>query len=113
VVHSTPNNGNTAPVRTIDLTTLESICGKPPTSAWPVDASDFKTFIFPLLFFKRISDVYDEEYDQALQESAGHRLRPVCRKSPVSDTRGLHWRTFVPNTNLGQTIREPCGKSKK
>jgi len=26
-----------------------------------VDASDFKTFIFPLLFFERISDVFDEE----------------------------------------------------
>jgi hypothetical protein len=27
----------------------------------PVDAADFKTYIFPLLFFKRISDAYDEE----------------------------------------------------
>ena len=25
----------------------------------PVDAADFKTYIFPMLFFKRISDVYD------------------------------------------------------
>ncbi len=35
----------------------------------PVDAADFKTYIFPLLFFKRISDVYDEEYAAALAES--------------------------------------------
>jgi type I restriction enzyme M protein len=28
----------------------------------PVDAADFKTYVFPLLFFKRISDVHDEEY---------------------------------------------------
>lgn len=34
----------------------------------PVDASDFKTYIFPLLFFKRISDIYDEERAQALDE---------------------------------------------
>lgn len=27
----------------------------------PVDAADFKTYVFPLLFFKRISDVHDEE----------------------------------------------------
>lgn len=27
----------------------------------PVDASDFKAYVFPLLFLKRISDVYDEE----------------------------------------------------
>jgi len=26
----------------------------------PVDAVDFKTYIFPLLFFKRISDVYND-----------------------------------------------------
>src|SRR5262245_63632064 len=37
----------------------------------PVDAADFKTYIFPLLFFKRISDVYDEELETALAESGG------------------------------------------
>lgn len=37
----------------------------------PVDAADFKTYIFPLLFFKRISDVYDEEFAIALEESLG------------------------------------------
>lgn len=44
-------------------------------AAWilkgPVDAADFKIYIFPLLFFKRVSDVYDEEYLQALNESGG------------------------------------------
>ena len=37
----------------------------------PVDAADFKTYVFPLLFFKRISDVHDEEYQIALDESGG------------------------------------------
>ena len=37
----------------------------------PVDAADFKTYIFPLLFFKRLSDVYDEEFAAALEESDG------------------------------------------
>jgi type I restriction enzyme M protein len=37
----------------------------------PVDAADFKTYIFPLLFLKRINDVYDEEYQDALQDSEG------------------------------------------
>jgi len=44
-------------------------------AAWilkgPIGASDFKAYIFPMLFFKRISDVYDEEYRQALAESDG------------------------------------------
>jgi len=34
-----------------------------------IDAADFKQYIFPLLFFKRISDVWDEEYQSALAES--------------------------------------------
>ena len=34
-----------------------------------IDAGDYKQFLFPLLFFKRISDVYDEEYAQALADS--------------------------------------------
>jgi len=36
-----------------------------------VDQADFKAYIFPLLFFKRLSDVYFEEYNQALEESGG------------------------------------------
>ena len=39
----------------------------------PVDAADFKSYVFPLLFFKRISDVHDEEYRAALEESGGMR----------------------------------------
>jgi type I restriction-modification system DNA methylase subunit len=35
----------------------------------PVDAADFKTYVFPLLFFKRISDVHDEEHVAALAEA--------------------------------------------
>jgi predicted restriction endonuclease len=38
-----------------------------------IDAGDYKQFIFPLLFFKRICDVYDEEYAEALEESDGDK----------------------------------------
>ena len=37
----------------------------------PVDAADLKTYVFPLLFFKRLSDVHDEQYQTALEESGG------------------------------------------
>jgi type I restriction enzyme M protein len=37
----------------------------------PIDQADFKSYIFPLLFFKRICDVYDEEFAEALTESGG------------------------------------------
>lgn len=36
-----------------------------------IDAGDYKQYIFPLLFYKRICDVYDEEYEDALAESDG------------------------------------------
>ena len=34
-----------------------------------VDAGDYKQVIFPLLFYKRLADVWDEEYDDALAET--------------------------------------------
>jgi type I restriction enzyme M protein len=36
-----------------------------------MDAGEYKQFIFPLLFYKRICDVYDEEYEKALIASDG------------------------------------------
>ncbi len=37
----------------------------------PVDPADFKAYIFPLLFFKRISDTWHWEYERALEEFDG------------------------------------------
>jgi type I restriction enzyme M protein len=34
-----------------------------------IDAGDYKQYIFPLIFYKRICDVYDEEYQEALEDS--------------------------------------------
>ncbi len=36
-----------------------------------IDAGDYKQFIMPLLFYKRLCDVYDEETETALAESGG------------------------------------------
>jgi len=36
-----------------------------------IDASDYKQYIFPLLFYKRLSDVYQDEYDEAIEFSEG------------------------------------------
>lgn len=33
----------------------------------PVDQADFKSYIFPMLFYKRISDVYDEELKESIE----------------------------------------------
>ena len=36
-----------------------------------IDASDYKQYVFPLLFFKRLSDVYLEEFNEALELHEG------------------------------------------
>ena len=36
-----------------------------------IDAGDYKQFIFPLLFYKRLCDVCNEETQSALEESRG------------------------------------------
>ena len=36
-----------------------------------VDAGDYKQFVFPLLFYKRLSDVWDEDFSDAMHESDG------------------------------------------
>jgi len=36
-----------------------------------IDPADFKQYIFFLLFLKRISDQWDEEYQSAMDESGG------------------------------------------
>lgn len=36
-----------------------------------IDAGDYKQFIFPLLFYKRVADVWEEEYQAAVVNSGG------------------------------------------
>src|SRR3954468_19981028 len=38
-----------------------------------IDAGDYKQFIFPLLFYKRLCDVFEEETQTALKESGGDK----------------------------------------
>ena len=36
-----------------------------------IDAGDYKQFIFPLLFYKRVADVWEEEYQAAVADTGG------------------------------------------
>lgn len=88
----------------ITLSQLEQYLSK---AAWilkgPVDASDFKAYIFPLLFFKRLSDVYDEEFRQALEESSGDKeyaSLPEFHRFIIPS--GCHWKNVRETTvNVG------------
>ena len=60
------------PVPAISLSQLESHLWEAANILrGPVDAADFKTYVFPLLFFKRNYDVHDEEYQAALADAGG------------------------------------------
>lgn len=37
----------------------------------PINQDDYKNYVTPILFFKRLSGVYDEEIQKALEESGG------------------------------------------
>jgi len=72
----------------------------------PIDAADFKAYIFPLLFFKRISDVWDEEYQAALDESDGDTAYATFAENHrFQIPEGCHWRDLFARTeNIGYAL---------
>lgn len=72
----------------------------------PVSQDSFKDYITPLLYFKRISDVYDEETQAALDESGGdqeYASFPEQHRFVIPD--GCHWDDVRNRTeNLGSAI---------
>ena len=48
-----------------------------------IDAGDYKQYIFPLVFLKRISDVYDEEHAAAHGDLWRRRPSRPAREPPV------------------------------
>lgn len=71
-----------------------------------IDAGSYKQYIFPLLFFKRLSDVYDEESAEALEISDGDAefaALPENHSFAIPD--GAHWSDVREATeNVGKTI---------
>ena len=94
--------------RTVNLGQLESHLWEAANILrGPVDAADFKTYVFPLLFFKRISDVHDEEYQSALEESGGdddYALFPQNYRFQIPER--CHWQDVRAITsNVGQALQ--------
>ena len=73
-----------------------------------IDAGDYKQYIFPLLFFKRICDVYDEEYETALAESDGDiEYAEFAENHHFQIPEGAHWRNVRETTvNVGLALQE-------
>ncbi|MXW76585.1 MAG: SAM-dependent DNA methyltransferase [Acidimicrobiaceae bacterium] len=71
-----------------------------------IDAGEYKSFIFPLLFLKRLSDVFDEEYEAALEESHGdedYAFLPEQHRFQIPA--GAHWSDLRQSTkDVGRAI---------
>ncbi len=71
-----------------------------------VDAGDYKQFIFPLLFYKRLSDVWDEEYAQAFGESSDAAYAQGMANERFVIPVGAHWNDVRETPkDVGQAIQ--------
>ncbi len=72
-----------------------------------IDAGDYKQFIFPLLFFKRLCDAFDEELETALAESGGDLdYAYFAENHRFQIPRGAHWHAVRQTTsNVGRGIQ--------
>jgi len=72
----------------------------------PINQDEYKSYVTPILFFKRLSDVYDEETAKALEESGGdeeYAAFPENHRFIIPE--GCHWND-VRNSheNIGKAI---------
>ena len=80
-----------------------------------IDSGDFKHYILGLLFYKRLSDVFDEEYEK-LKEKVGEEL--ANDENLYADVffipDGCHWNDILStSTNTGEKINDVFDKVTK
>ncbi len=80
-----------------------------------IDAGDYKQYIFPLLFFKRICDVYDEEFERALKESDGDmEYAAFAEHHHFIVPQNAHWNNArETTTNVGIAIQNAMREIEK
>lgn len=70
-----------------------------------IDAGDYKQFIFPLVFLKRLSDVYDEERAAAFAIYSDEDLADLPENHRFAIPGGAHWEDIRKvTTNVGAKI---------
>lgn len=72
----------------------------------PINQDDYKNYVTPILFFKRLSDVYDEETQKALEESGGdYEFASFPENHRFIIPEGCHWNEIRERTeNIGGAI---------
>lgn len=72
----------------------------------PINQDEYKSYVTPILFFKRISDVYDEETQDALEASGGdEEFASFPENHSFVIPEGCHWNDLrIASQNVGKTI---------
>lgn len=72
----------------------------------PINQDEYKSYVTPVLFFKRLSDVYDEEMQEALEVSGGdeeYAAFPENHRFVIP--KGCHWKDVrAVSTDVGLAI---------
>ena len=73
----------------------------------PIDASDYKTYIFPILFFKRINDVYDEEFDMAMNLYQDEEIANSEEQHRIQIPEEARWIKVISTTqDIGKKLQD-------
>jgi type I restriction enzyme M protein len=79
-----------------------------------IDAGAYKQYIFPLLFFKRISDVYDEECQKILEQFGDEEALEFEENHRFQVPKGAHWNDVREvSENVGVAIVSAFRKIEK
>ena len=87
---------------TVDITTLENWLWEAACSIrGPLDAPKYKDYILPLLFYKRLSDVYEDEVIRITQEIGD----PALARELAREDRDLT-RVYIPSPTTWAEVRK-------
>ncbi len=86
----------------LDISTLENWLWEAACSIrGPIDAPKYKDYIIPLIFYKRLCDVYEDEIKRLTEEFGGEEIA----KKLVSEDRKLI-RFYISEDSLWRNIRK-------
>jgi type I restriction enzyme M protein len=72
-----------------------------------VDAGDYKQYVFPLLFYKRLSDVWDEEFAQALADTGDADYARDTANDRFIIPDGAHWKDVrIVAKDVGKALQD-------
>jgi type I restriction enzyme M protein len=97
---SNPDEMNLAQLKTFLWKSADILRGK-------IDSSDYKKYIFGLLFYKRMSDVWQEEYDKALAEYHDEDIAKADYNHRFQIPEGAEWSVIEKTaTSIGTKLNE-------